>query len=237
MLADGTELRAGPVVLAAGWQSGVINGLPPDILPPVRPVKGQILRLRGPEPAAVPHGPRRRARIAGVPGAEGQRRARRRRDPGGHSARDTRVTAGGVWELLRDAREIVPGITELELAEATAGLRPGTPDNAPLLGPSALPGLVLATGHFRLRCPARPGHRGPGCGYFLIRSELPQRPLPSHRLDSRGRVRGRNASMNVIINGRRRCRAAPADATVAQAVRAVTTITSGVQRQLSTTRW
>ena len=62
---------------------------------------------------------------------------------------DTRVTAGGVWELLRDAREIVPGITELELAEATAGLRPGTPDNAPLLGPSALPGLVLATGHFR----------------------------------------------------------------------------------------
>jgi len=62
---------------------------------------------------------------------------------------DTRVTAGGVWELLRDARTIVPGITELELAEAVAGLRPGTPDNAPILGPSALPGLVLATGHFR----------------------------------------------------------------------------------------
>ncbi len=62
---------------------------------------------------------------------------------------DTRVTAGGVWELLRDARTIVPGITELELAEAAAGLRPGTPDNAPVLGPSALPGLVLATGHFR----------------------------------------------------------------------------------------
>jgi glycine oxidase len=54
-----------------------------------------------------------------------------------------------VWELLRDARAIVPGITELELAEAVAGLRPGTPDNAPVLGPSALPGLVLATGHFR----------------------------------------------------------------------------------------
>jgi glycine oxidase len=62
---------------------------------------------------------------------------------------DTRVTAGGVWELLRDARAIVPGITELELAEAVAGLRPGTPDNAPVLGPSALPGLMLATGHFR----------------------------------------------------------------------------------------
>ena len=62
---------------------------------------------------------------------------------------DTTVTAGGVWQLLRDARAIVPGITELELAEAVAGLRPGTPDNAPVIGPSALPGLVLATGHFR----------------------------------------------------------------------------------------
>ena len=62
---------------------------------------------------------------------------------------DTTVTAGGVWELLRDARLLVPGITELELAEAVAGLRPGTPDNAPVIGPAALPGLVLATGHFR----------------------------------------------------------------------------------------
>jgi glycine oxidase len=62
---------------------------------------------------------------------------------------DTTVTAGGVWALLRDARQIVPGITEFELAQAIAGLRPGTPDNAPVIGPGALPGLVLATGHFR----------------------------------------------------------------------------------------
>ncbi len=62
---------------------------------------------------------------------------------------DTTVTAGGVWQLLRDARLLVPGITELELAEAVAGLRPGTPDNAPVIGPGAVPGLVLATGHFR----------------------------------------------------------------------------------------
>ncbi|MGH3276571.1 MAG: FAD-dependent oxidoreductase, partial [Streptosporangiaceae bacterium] len=62
---------------------------------------------------------------------------------------DTTVTAGGVWELLRDARLLIPGITELELAEAVAGLRPGTPDNAPVIGPAALAGLVLATGHFR----------------------------------------------------------------------------------------
>jgi glycine oxidase len=62
---------------------------------------------------------------------------------------DTSVTAGGVWQLLRDARTLVPGITELELVDVVAGLRPGTPDNAPVLGPSELPGLILATGHFR----------------------------------------------------------------------------------------
>ncbi len=62
---------------------------------------------------------------------------------------DTRVTAGGLYELLRDARELVPGVTELEVADVVAGLRPGTPDNLPLIGPSGTPGLVLATGHSR----------------------------------------------------------------------------------------
>ena len=62
---------------------------------------------------------------------------------------DTTVTAGGVYELLRDAHEVVPGITELPLVETCAGLRPGSPDNAPMLGPTALPGLLLATGHHR----------------------------------------------------------------------------------------
>ena len=84
---------------------------------------------------------------------------------------DTTVTAGGVYELLRDAHELVPGITELPLVETRAGLRPGSPDNAPLLGPTALPGLLLATGHYRngvLLTPVtgdaagrRPGHRRP----------------------------------------------------------------------------
>ncbi|MFH9876659.1 FAD-dependent oxidoreductase, partial [Streptomyces olivaceus] len=62
---------------------------------------------------------------------------------------DTTVTAGGVYELLRDAHELVPGLTELPFTEVRAGLRPGSPDNAPLLGPTALPGLHLATGHHR----------------------------------------------------------------------------------------
>jgi glycine oxidase len=52
-------------------------------------------------------------------------------------------------ELLRAAYEALPGITELELTEARAGLRPGTPDNRPIVGPGAFDGLVWASGHYR----------------------------------------------------------------------------------------
>jgi glycine oxidase len=156
-LADGTRVQAAWVVLAAGWQSALIGGLPDGVAPRVRPVKGQILRLR-PTPATLQ---------AGIPAGLVARTVRGivhgftvylvPRDSGElvigatqeELGSDTRVTAGGVWELLRDARTLVPGITEFEFAEAVAGLRPGTPDNAPILGPARLPGLVLATGHFR----------------------------------------------------------------------------------------
>jgi glycine oxidase len=62
---------------------------------------------------------------------------------------DTAVTAGGVHELLREAYRLIPGIAELELVEANVGLRPGSPDNAPLIGPGDADGLLIATGHFR----------------------------------------------------------------------------------------
>jgi glycine oxidase len=62
---------------------------------------------------------------------------------------DASVTAGGVLDLLRDAYEVLPGITELELVQAAAGHRPATPDNEPVIGEGALPGLVWATGHWR----------------------------------------------------------------------------------------
>jgi glycine oxidase len=63
---------------------------------------------------------------------------------------DTAMTAGGVHDLLRDASELVPGVLELEVEELVAGLRPGTPDNAPIVGASAAaPELVWATGHYR----------------------------------------------------------------------------------------
>ena len=62
---------------------------------------------------------------------------------------DGAVTAGGVYELLRDARQVLPMTAEYRLAETSVGWRPGTPDNAPILGPVSWTGLVLATGHFR----------------------------------------------------------------------------------------
>ena len=62
---------------------------------------------------------------------------------------DRTVTAGAVHDLLRDARSLLPVLSELILAETCAGLRPGTPDNGPVVGPAALPGLLLATGHYR----------------------------------------------------------------------------------------
>jgi len=62
---------------------------------------------------------------------------------------DTSVTVRGVWELLRDAVELIPGLEELVIEEMLAGLRPGTPDNAPLVGAADAPGVIWATGHFR----------------------------------------------------------------------------------------
>jgi glycine oxidase len=62
---------------------------------------------------------------------------------------DTSIQAGAVYELLRDARSVLPGVAELELVESFAGLRPGSPDNGPFIGWSSLEGLAVATGHYR----------------------------------------------------------------------------------------
>ena len=147
-LADGTELTADWTVLAAGWNSAAIDGLPADCVPPVRPVKGQVVRLRAPDGflRRTVRGIVRGSSVYLVPRDEGELVVGATQEELGP---DIRVTAGGLWELLRDARALVPGITELEFTEAVARLRPGTPDNAPILGPCPAAGLVLATGHFR----------------------------------------------------------------------------------------
>ncbi len=157
-LADGGALTARWTVLAAGWQSASLPGLPEGTAPPVRPVKGQILRLRtSPADAAagLPPGLLRRtvrglvrgSSVYLVPRDSGELVIGATQEELGT---DTRVTAGGLWELLRDARTLVPGVTELEVADAVAGLRPGTPDNAPVIGPGRdRPAWAPATGHFR----------------------------------------------------------------------------------------
>ncbi|MEW2086483.1 glycine oxidase ThiO [Streptomyces sp. NPDC005283] len=151
VLTDGSELTADQVVLACGSLSGRLGGVPADVLPPVRPVKGQVLRLTVPRAYAPFLSRTVRAVVRGsdvylVPRENGELVIGATSEELGW---DTTVTAGGVYELLRDAHELVPGITELPLTETRAGLRPGSPDNAPLLGPTALPGLHLATGHHR----------------------------------------------------------------------------------------
>ncbi|MFF5531089.1 glycine oxidase ThiO [Streptomyces cinerochromogenes] len=177
--ADGTALRAGQVVLAAGSLSGRLRGVPDELLPPVRPVKGQVLRLAVP-PRYAPFLSRTvRAVVRGshvylVPRENGELVVGATSEELGW---DTTVTAGGVYELLRDAHELVPGITELPLTETRAGLRPCSPDNAPLLGPSGLAGLLLATGHHRNGVLLTPV-TGDVLAHTLATGELPQEARP-----------------------------------------------------------
>ncbi len=145
-LRGGERVPSGQVVLAAGAWTRQIAGLPGDQQVPVRPVKGQILRLRDP---AGPGLLRRVLRFEGgylVPRADGRYVLGATVEEKGF---DLEPTVGGVYELLRDASELLPGIDELQIEELSVGLRPGTPDNAPLIGPGAVAGLVWATGHHR----------------------------------------------------------------------------------------
>jgi glycine oxidase len=144
--ADGVSHRADRTVLAAGAWSGEADWLPPDARPPVRPVKGEILTLRGPASAPVCEHLVVSERVYIVPRPDGRLIVGATVLERGFA---THVTAGGVYELLREAYRALPEVAELELLEATAGLRPCTPDNAPLVGTSELHGLLLATGHFR----------------------------------------------------------------------------------------
>ncbi|RII18268.1 Hydrogen cyanide synthase subunit HcnC precursor [Streptomyces sp. YIM 130001] len=187
VLDDGTALTAGQVVLAAGSLSGELAGVPAHVLPPVRPVKGQVLRLRMPAGRAPFLGRTVRAVVRGssvylVPRENGELVVGATSEELGW---DTTVTAGGVYALLRDAHELVPGLSELPLTETRAGLRPGSPDNAPLLGPTALPGLHLATGHYRNGVLLTPV-TGDAMAHVLTTGALPDavRPFTPTRFES-----------------------------------------------------
>ena len=149
--ADAGDVDAGQVVVAAGCWSGGIAGLPGPLRSAVRPVKGQLLRLRNPDgfPAVISH--TIRATVQGrdiylVPRACGEVVVGATQEERGL---DQTVTAGAVHDLLHDAMSLLPVTSELLLAETCAGLRPGTPDNGPILGRCGPDGLLLATGHYR----------------------------------------------------------------------------------------
>ena len=149
--AAGVESTAGSfaadtVVAAPGAEAGVAGWLPEGLRPPVRPVKGQVVELQGDpgDPACTRILGSERVYIA--PRPDGRLILGATVEEMGF---DRRVTGGGVHELLREAYRLLPDVAEMEFLGATAGLRPGTPDNLPVIGRSSLDGLLLATGHYR----------------------------------------------------------------------------------------
>jgi glycine oxidase len=147
---DGRVIATRTIVVSSGCWSAEVGGLPDSVRPPIRPVKGQILRLA--MPVGEPILSRIvRARVHGqavylVPRASGELVVGGTVEERGY---DDIVTAGAVHDLLRDARTVVPDVAECQLVEHWAGLRPATPDNAPILSDTATTGLILAAGHFR----------------------------------------------------------------------------------------
>lgn len=146
VVAGGREHAADVVLLAAGAWSRRIAGVPDEALPPVRPLKGQMLALgmdpREPLIRHVVWGPS----VYLIPRNDGRLLVGATVEERGF---DDRMTAGGVYALIEAAWRLVPGIEELPIVETWAGFRPGCRDDAPVLGWTALPGLAVATGHHR----------------------------------------------------------------------------------------
>jgi len=146
VIVDGQRRAADVVILAAGAWCRTIEGLTPAAEPPVRPIKGQMLSVQmDPEAPLLRHVlwapgiylvPRRDGRL--LIGATVEEKGF-----------DETITAGGLYALLDAAWRALPGIEELPVTETWVGFRPGSRDDAPILGPSPIDGLVYATGHHR----------------------------------------------------------------------------------------
>lgn len=142
---DGERFEGSTVVIAAGAWSRQIDGLPAAVQPPVRPVKGQMIELRIERPFGLEHVVRGPDAYL-VPKSDGRLLVGATSEERGF---DTEVTAGGIYDLLEGAWEVVPGIYDLPLTDTWVGLRPGSRDHKPLLGRTDAPGIVLATGQYR----------------------------------------------------------------------------------------
>jgi glycine oxidase len=134
------------VVIAAGAWSRAIEGLPAELRPPVRPLKGQMLAVQmDPRDPLLRH-------VVWAPGVYLVPRNDGRLLIGAtveEKGFDATLTAGGMLDLLRDTWEALPGVTELPIVETWVGHRPSSRDDAPILGPTPVEGLVMATGHHR----------------------------------------------------------------------------------------
>jgi glycine oxidase len=144
-IGDGRH-NADQVVLAAGAWSQGIAGLPSVARPPVRPVKGQMLALRMDAATPLVRHVLWTPRVYLVPRDDGRLIVGGTVEERGF---DGALTAGGIFALLDGAWRAVPGIEDLPIDEMWVGFRPGSRDDAPILGPSGIDGLVLATGHHR----------------------------------------------------------------------------------------
>jgi len=141
----GETIHSSQVVLAAGcWSSQILNAVP---YAPTVPLRGQIIALRH----------------SGTPIRNVLRSERGYIVPRGRTSPQTvilgstienagyekRVTSGGLEKILAAANALVPELAKAEVIETWSGLRPGTPDQLPILGPADIDGLVFATGHYR----------------------------------------------------------------------------------------
>lgn len=138
--------EAGTVLLAAGAWSGGIEGLPDTARPPVRPVKGQMLAVRMPAEEPLLRHVVWAPGVYLIPRLDGRLLIGATVEERGF---DTRITAGGLLTLLHAAWRVLPGVEELPVEETWVGFRPGSRDDAPVLGPGPVRGLVYATGHHR----------------------------------------------------------------------------------------
>jgi glycine oxidase len=143
---EAQHVAADIVVLAAGAWSGEIAGLPAPARPPVRPIKGQMLSLRMDPVAPLLRHVVWTPRVYLVPRSDGRLIVGATTEERGF---DPDLTAGGVFALLEGAWRALPGVEELPIDEMWVGFRPGSRDDAPMLGPGAVEGLVYATGHHR----------------------------------------------------------------------------------------
>ncbi len=148
-LDNGDTVAFDRVVLAAGCWTHHIEGLPPGTIPEIHPVGGHILRLHSDPPlldvTARAHS--KGASLYLVPRLDGELAIGATYEDNGY---DDTATAEGARELLNRAAEVIPGVGALRFGEISVGLRPGSPDGLPLIGPTTVPDVYLASGHYRM---------------------------------------------------------------------------------------